>query len=103
MLPINLIGILLNFVMESEMQNKHYEKKKLRKQVIAIANQIKRALGLFLFNALVYQIEIAVKSRSKAIRCGHDKKMIKFCKAQKGDKFTNKQRHIMKKIVHNFS
>ena len=29
--------------------------------------------------------------------------MIKFRKAQKGDKFTNKQRHIMKKIVHNFS
>ena len=94
---------IARIVMESEMQNKHYEKKKLKKEMIAIGNQLKRVLGLFLLNALVHQIEIAVKSRSKAIRCRHDKKMMKFCKAQKGDKFTNKQRHIMKKIVHNFS
>ena len=50
--------------------------------MIAIGNQLKRVLGLFLFNALVHQIEIAVKSQSKAIRCRHDKKMIKFRKAE---------------------
>ena len=55
--------------MESEMQNKLYDKKKLKKEMIAISNQLKRVLGLFFFNALVHQIEIAVKSRSKAIRC----------------------------------
>ena len=60
-------------------------------------------LGLFLFYALVHQIEIAVKRQSRAIRCSHEEKMTKFFKVQKRDNFTNKPRHIMKKVVHNFS
>ena len=79
--------------MESDIRNKHYKKKKLRKENLAIGKQLKREIGLFLFNALIYQIKIAVKSRSKAIRCRHEKKMTKFHKAQKGDNFTNKPRH----------
>ena len=53
---------IARIVVESEMQNKHYEKKKLKKELIAIGNQLKRVLSLFLFNALVHQIEISVKS-----------------------------------------
>ena len=41
---------IARIVMESEMQNKHYEKKKLKKEMIAIGYQLKRGLGLFLFN-----------------------------------------------------
>ena len=57
--------------MESEIQNEHYEKKK---PMIAIGNQLKRELGLFIFKALVHQLDIAIKSRSKAIRCHHEKR-----------------------------
>ena len=60
-------------------------------------------LGLFLFYALVHQIEIAVKRQARAIRSSHEEKMTKFCKVQKRDNFSNKPRHIMKKVVHNFS
>ena len=69
--------------MESEIRNKHYKKKKLRKENLAIGKQLKRELGLFIFNAIVYQIKTAVKSRSKVITCRHEKKMKKFSKAQK--------------------
>ena len=46
---------------------------------------------------------MAVKIQSNTITCRHEKKMVKFCKAQKSDNFTNKPCHIMKRIVHNFS
>ena len=79
--------------MKSDIQNKHYKKEKLRNENLAIGKQLKREIGLFLFNALIYQIKIAFKSRSKEIRCLHEKKMTKFRKAQKSDNFTNKPRH----------
>ena len=31
--------------MESEMENKHHEKKKLKKEIVAISNQLKEMLG----------------------------------------------------------
>ena len=33
---------IARIVMESEMRNKHYEKKKLKKEMIVIGNQLKR-------------------------------------------------------------
>ena len=71
--------------MESEMPNNHYEKKET-KEMIPIGKQLKRVLDLFLFNALVHQIEIAVKSQSRAIRWRHEKEMKKFRKTQKSEK-----------------
>ena len=53
--------------MESEIENKHCEKKKLKKEITAISNQLKGMLGLFLYNAVVHKIELAVKSRFKSI------------------------------------
>ena len=71
--------------MESEMPNNHYEKEET-KEMIAIGNQLKRMLDLFLFNALVHQIEIAVKSQSRARRWRHEKEMKKFRTTQKSEK-----------------
>ena len=62
--------------MESEMVNKHHEKKKLKKEILAISNQLKGVLGLFLYNALVHEIELAVKSRFKSISFRHQKKQV---------------------------
>ena len=73
---------IARIVMESEIQKKHYKKKKLKEEIIAIG-KLKRELGLFLFNALVHQIEITVKKQSKAIGRCHEKKMVKFRKAKK--------------------
>ena len=55
----------------------------------AVGNKLKKQFSLFLFNALVNQIKIAVKSRFKAIRCYYEKKLIKFLKSQKSNNFTN--------------
>ena len=62
--------------MESEMENKHHEKKKLKKEILAISNQLNGVLGLFLYNALVHETELAVKSRFKSISFRHQKKQV---------------------------
>ena len=67
---------LARIIMESEMENKHHEKKKLKKEILAISNQLKGVLGLFLYNALVHKIELAVKSRFKSISFRHQKKQV---------------------------
>ena len=61
--------------MESEMENKGHEKNKLKKEIVAISNQLKGVLGLFLYNALVYRIGLAVKSRFKSISFRHQRKL----------------------------
>ena len=73
------LGII---IMESEMRNKHHAKKKLKKEILAVSDQLKGVLGLFLYNALVHKIELAVKSRFKSISFRHQKKLLKFRKAQ---------------------
>ena len=37
---------LARIIMESEMENKHHEKKKLKKEILAISNQLKGVLSL---------------------------------------------------------
>ena len=47
--------------METEMQNKHFEKKKLKKEMKRIGIQLKHSLALILYKALTYHIYKAVK------------------------------------------
>ena len=65
--------------MESEIQSKYLEKKKLKKELRLSCIQLKSVLGLFLFNALLDQVIFVFKSRQKAILKRHEKKFIKFC------------------------
>ena len=53
--------------MESEKEKKHRDKKKLKKEILAISNHLQGVLSLFLYNALVHKIELAVKSRLKSV------------------------------------
>ena len=86
--------------MESEIQSKHIEKKKLKKELRSICIQLKSVLGLFLYNALLHQVSFAVKSRQKAILKRHEKKLIKFRKNQNIAPQSHKP-SFAKCIVHN--
>ena len=50
----NLKLRIARIAMESEMRNAVYEKKRLKKEMIAIAKQLKRVLSLFFFKALLH-------------------------------------------------
>ena len=56
------------------MQNKHFEKKKLKKEMKRIGIQLEHSFGLILYNALIYQINKVINSRLKVISlCGNNK------------------------------
>ena len=42
-------------------------KKKLKKEIVAISNQLKGVSGLFIYNALVHKTDLAVKYRFESI------------------------------------
>ena len=74
---------IAQIIMETEMQNKYREKKNSKKEIASTSTQLKSILGLFLYSALIGEINHVIKSRYKAI---------KF-----------RQQVLLKSIVHNFS
>ena len=48
-------------IMQTELENKHHEKRKLRKEICYIGIKPKPTLGLISFNALLHQLHIVVK------------------------------------------
>ena len=61
------------------MQDKHDQKRKIKKQICDIKFQLKSSLTLILYNILLHQIYLAVKSRVKAITTRHLNKLRSLC------------------------
>ena len=59
----------------SELQNKHREKKQLKKEIKQIGVEVNSVLGIMLYSSLIYQINIAVSSRRVAISVRRKKKI----------------------------
>ena len=62
---------LVHAVMETEMQNKHDQERKIKKQIRDIKFQLKSSLTLILYNTLSHRINVAVKSTVKAVTTRH--------------------------------
>ena len=90
--------------METELQNKHREKRKLRKDLRCINILLSTSLSVIEYNALLHQINIAVKSRIKVIKLRYGKKLHNLKLKQETTNYVNecKQSYI-KHTVHNFS
>ena len=69
-----LMRKIARLVMETELKNKHREKGKLRKNIRTINVFLSTSLSVIVYNALLHQINIAVKSRIKVIKLRHGKK-----------------------------
>ena len=72
------------------MQNKHREKMNLKKEIASISIQLKSILGLFLYSALIREINHVIKSRYKGMKSRHEKKIQKFWTAQKRENNVSK-------------
>ena len=66
---------IATLIMETEVQNKYLEKRKLKKELKQIRNILKRNLNLVILNAVFHQLSIALKSKFKAILNRHQKKL----------------------------
>ena len=66
---------IARLVTDTELQSKHREKRKLRKDIRSINVLLSTSLSVIVYNALLHQINIAVKSRIKVIKLRHGKKL----------------------------
>ena len=94
---------IARLVMEMELQNKHREKRKLRKNIRSINVLLSTSLPVTVYNALLHQINIAVKSRIKAIELQHGKKLHNLKLKQETNYVDERKRSYIKHTVHNFS
>ena len=61
--------------MEAEIQNKHSEKRKLRKETRKIRTTLKRGLNLIVLNTVFHQLNVALKSKFKIVTSPHQNKL----------------------------
>ena len=61
--------------MDTELQDKHYQLRKIQKEIRSIVISLKWLLGLLLFNTVIHQVEVVIRSRLAAIKKMHEKKL----------------------------
>ena len=53
-------------IMETEMQQKHREKRKIRREIVKLSMDVKGSLGLILFTVVMYSLDRSLKLKSKS-------------------------------------
>ena len=96
-----LIKRICRIAMEDEVQMKHFEKRNLQKDIKAISYQLRRLLPKLECTTLLYQINLAIRSRVKSIVKRHEHKLINFRQQYQTQSETS-QLKVNKHIIHNF-
>ena len=94
---------MARLVMEAELKDKHNSKKKLKNIIRRLTFDLKRKVSFILFTAIIYQLNIAIKSRSKATGLRREKKLKNLRKAQNSAVKDNVNLEFIKHTVHNYS
>ena len=91
--------------MGTELKNKRREKRKLRKNIRSINISLSTPLLVIVYNALLHQVNTAVKNQKiKVINLRHGKKLRNLKLKQETTKYVDeRKRSYIKHTVHNFS
>ena len=89
--------------MVTELENKHHERRKLKKDIIKTTSKLKSSLSFIMYSTLLHQMNIAVKSKSRAITFCHKKKLLNQRKKQKQHQQHDTLLLYVKKTVCNMS
>ena len=94
---------MVKLVTQTELKDKHCSKSKLKTMIRRLTFDLKRKVIFTLFNAIIYQLNIAIKIRSKATRLRHEKNLKHLRKAQNSTMKDNVNLEFIKYTVHNYS
>ena len=94
---------MAKLVIQTELKDKHRLKSKLKNMIRRLTFDLKRKVIFTLFNAIIYQLNIAIKIRSKATSLRHEKNLKHLCKAQNSTMKDNNNLEFIKYTVHNYS
>ena len=90
--------------MDTELENKHSEKYKLKKEIKKICVELTRSLSLIILNTVVHQMCVVVESWLKNSGKRHDKKLFNLHKQQQINQSSNEKfNNDIKSTVHSFS
>ena len=87
--------------MNTELQEKYHEKRKLKCQIIQLSMKLKAQVELVLFNGVIYSLDKSIKQKSITVTKGHKKKLAKL---QKDKRLTfGENIKYIRHTVHHFS
>ena len=93
---------LARIIMETEMQQKHLEKRKIRREIVKLSLVFKDSLGLILFNVIMYRLDRSLKLKSNVVSERHIKKLSKL-RNQTNSASVENSAIFTRQTVHNFS
>ena len=94
---------MAKLVIQTELKDKHNSTLKLKNEIRRLTFDLKRKVIFTLFNAIIYQLNIAIKIRSKATGLRHQKNLKNLRKAQNSTKKDNVNLEFIKCTVHSYS
>ena len=87
--------------MNTELQQKYHEKRKLKREVIQLPIKLKAQVGLVLFHGVIYSLDKSIMQKSITVTKRHEKNLVKF---QKDKRLTfGENIKYIHHTVHNFS
>ena len=92
---------MARLVMEAELKDKHNSKKKLKDMIWRLRFDWKRKVSFALFTAIIYQLNLAIRSRSESTGLRHEEKLKNLHKAQNSTMKDNVNLEFIKYTVHN--
>ena len=93
---------IAKLVLETELQNKHELKRKIKDEICQLENTISRHINFITFEAVKHKIYVMIKSRQKAVQKRHDKKLCHL-RSQKREKEPDSTKIYLKNTVRNLS
>ena len=84
--------------MDAELQNKHTEKWKLKKQIFEVTGKLRRKVTVLIYSTILHQINKAIKSKETAISTRHTKKINKL--RQRQQQIRSAQNHSTTYLKH---
>ena len=94
---------MVRLVMEAKLKDRHNSKKKLKSIFKRLTFDLKRKVSFILFTVIIYQLNVAIKSRSKATGLCHEKKLKNLRKAENSTATDNVNLEFVKHTFHNYS
>ena len=89
--------------MQAEVQQKHREKSKVKKEIRSIDISLRTSFNVIFYNCIIHQINIATKSKFKVLSKRHLKKLYQFRKRKAVMGNETKLSTYIKHTVHSFS
>ena len=93
---------IVRLVMNTQLQKKHIQKPRLKKEIKKICTELKRRVSLIMLDICFHQINISLKGKLKKITKRHETKLINLHRQQHQSTFEINTTYV-KNTVYNFS